>query len=413
MLQENKIKLKDLYEQIEQTMLELGYSQSSISNYYRVWKQLKEFSKTEYYESEICTNFLSEKFQNDPLVKTEKISKKQMFYLRAIKVLADYKNFGRFFRRKKTKKEIIWPDKFREPIQAYINQLVINDKTSRYIYRNKRNFKDLILYLDKISVKSFDEIKPEHLSRYISSLVGYAPGTIAHKISIFRCFFKYLYRNKYIVYPLAQSLPKSPRFSGKNLPTVWSKNDIEKIINIIDRGNPTGKRNYAIILLVAKLGLRVGDVRNLQLTDIKWKKNQIKIIQNKTKKSISLPLLEDVGWAIIDYLKNGRPVTQTKNVFVRHQAPFLPFSKNNNLHNVISKYISKAGIPVKKKSKIGMHSLRHSLATELMQNHVELPTISEILGHSSVETTRQYLKVSLSTLRQCALDVDVITDEKE
>jgi len=412
-MEENKIKLTDLFKQIEQTMIESGYSQSAINNYHWVWKQLKEFSKNKYYDSKISTDFLSKKFQNDPLNKTEKISKKQMFYLRAIKVLADYKNFGKFFRRKKTKKEIIWPEKFREPIEAYINQMILNDKTSRYIYRNKRNFKDLILYLDKISVKSFNEIKPEYLSAYISSLVGYAPGTIAHKISIYRCLFKYLYINEYIVYPLAESLPKAPRYLRKTLPTIWSKEDIEKVIKVIDRGNPTGKRNYAIILLIANLGLRVGDVRNLELTDIKWKKNQINIIQNKTKNPISLPLLEDVGWGIIDYLKNGRPITQTKNVFVRHNAPFLPFSKNNNLHNIISKYIAKAGIPVEKKSKIGMHSFRHSLATELMQNKVELSTISEILGHSSVETTRQYLKVNLTTLRQCALNVDVTIDEKE
>lgn len=117
--------------------------------------------------------------------------------------------------------------------------------------------------------------------------------------------------------------------------------------------------------------------------------------------------MEDVGWAIIDYLKNGRPVTDCPNIFIRHQAPFMPFSSNNTLYGMITRIISKAGISTEKRTRVGMHSLRHSLASELMKNNVEINTISDILGHFDPETTRHYLRVNLSALRQCALNVEM------
>ena len=200
-------------------------------------------------------------------------------------------------------------------------------------------------------------------------------------------------------------------FARKSLPTVWSAEEIEKILKAVDRCNPSGKRDYAIILLVARLGLRIGNVRDLKLYDINWQTNQINIMQNKTNEPISLPLMEDVGWAIIDYLKNGRPITDCPNVFVRHQAPFMPFSSKNSLFSMLTRIISKAGVATEKRARAGMHSLRHSLASELMKNNVEINIISDILGHCTPETTRHYLRVNLPALRECALNVEVVPND--
>jgi len=408
-MQQNQVKLSDLCHQLEQTLLGYGYSNDSLWRYKGIFSELRDFAGEENYSQKICSDFLTEKLQiTGGFVEKGKHSKNQMLYLRTIRTLADYYNFGTIFRRKEINELILWREAFRRSMENYVNySIVVKRLSQRHIHKTEVLTKDLILYLDTVGVHCFENIKAEHVSGFVASLVGYAPATVAGKISILRMLFQYLYLNECISFPLAEGLPKVFNFARTTLPAVWSSEEIEKILKAVDRGNPCGKRDYAMILLIARLGLRIGNVRDLKLSDINWNTNQIQIIQNKTNEPLTLPLMEDVGWAIIDYLKNGRPVTNCSNVFVRHQAPFMPFSSNNNLHGMIAKIISKAGIAPEKRARVGMHSLRHSLASELMKNNVEINVISDILGHCDPETTRHYLRVDLPALRQCALSVEV------
>ena len=161
-----------------------------------------------------------------------------------------------------------------------------------------------------------------------------------------------------------------------------------------------------MILLVARLGLRVSDVIRLEFDNLKWEKNCIQLLQYKTNEPLILPLFEDVGQAIIDYVKNGRPTSDLKFVFITHKPPFQKFSDNNHLYSMFNKYLYKAGIEVTPEKNHGMHSLRHSLATELLRKEIPLPVISEILGHRSLETTMQYLRIDTEQLRCCTLVED-------
>jgi site-specific recombinase XerD len=332
-----------------------------------------------------------------------KYSKTQMYYVRTVRSLEEYYLYESFFRRKNVPEKINWPVQFKIPVESFISQLAINGNSSQNINRYINNIRELITYLNKYEVDSLDSVTSTHISKYISSLIGYAPRTIQTKISVLRVFLKYLYLNEFIGTALWSCLPKVQGVCRTKIPTVWSQDEIQKILNVIDMGNPTGKRDYAIILLVSKTGLRCGDVINLKFSDIDWDKHEINITQGKTKNTLTLPLLPDVGWAIIDYLKNGRPTTSSQNVFVRHLAPFEGMSNASALYGRITKYIWQAGIPVEHKERIGMHSLRHSLASTLLQNNVELNIISNILGQEDPETTRHYLNVNLEALRQCPI----------
>lgn len=176
------------------------------------------------------------------------------------------------------------------------------------------------------------------------------------------------------------------------------------MLDVIDRGNPAGKRDYAIILLVARLGLRTLDIKHLKLDNLKWSDNRIELIQSKTSGVLSLPLLPDVGWAIIDYLKNGRPKVECPYVFLRHLAPLEPFSDQDRLHQIVVKYMRLAKIPISPQKKKGMHSLRHTLASRLLEKNTPLSVISDILGHVSSDSTAVYLKVNVDMLRECALN---------
>jgi integrase len=116
-----------------------------------------------------------------------------------------------------------------------------------------------------------------------------------------------------------------------------------------------------------------------------------------------LPLFEDVGSALIDYIKNGRPPTDIDCIFITHRPPFRAFNENNHLYGMFNQYLRRSGIVVTPEKNHGLHSLRHSLASELLRKEIPLPVISEILGHKSLETTMQYLRTDTEQLRYCTL----------
>ena len=186
------------------------------------------------------------------------------------------------------------------------------------------------------------------------------------------------------------------------IPSVWTVDELKKLIAAIDRGNPKGKRDYAIILLACCLGIRCTDIKNLKMDDFCWEEKKLVFIQSKTKTPLSLPLTQEIGWAVIDYLKYGRPKIDDPHVFVRHLAPFLPFSEGDHLHQLIKKYMELGHIPTLKKKR-GMHSLRHTMASVLLEKDTPLSTISDILGHIDTESTAVYLKVDIKKLKECSL----------
>ena len=187
---------------------------------------------------------------------------------------------------------------------------------------------------------------------------------------------------------------------------MWDPGEVARILEAIDRGNPCGKRDYAIILLIARLGLRGVDVKRLEFADFDWPGNRLFVVQAKTGHRVQLPLLKEVGWAVIDYIRHGRPACDCPQVFLRHTAPIGPFSDQDHLHQILVKHARVAHVPVSEKRRHGMHSLRHTLATRLMEDGTPVEQIADILGHQSVQSTGVYLKSSLGLLAKCALDPD-------
>lgn len=165
-----------------------------------------------------------------------------------------------------------------------------------------------------------------------------------------------------------------------------------------------GKRDYAIILLACRLGLRCTDIKNLTIDNFRWEDKKLIFVQSKTRTTLSLPLTPEVGWSVIDYLKYGRPNVESRCIFVRHLAPFLPFSEGDHLNQIIAKYIRLAHLSILRK-KTGMHSLRHTLASLLLESDTPLPFISDILGHIDTESTAVYLKIDIKRLKECPLDL--------
>ncbi|NWK97350.1 integrase [Sphingobium lactosutens] len=249
------------------------------------------------------------------------------------------------------------------------------------------------------------------IEAFVVTLTGYQAKTVEQKMCAVRSFLRFAARQGRVEADILNAVPTVKSSKQARVPSVWDAADVTKILDAIDRGNPCGKRDYAIITLVTRLGLRSIDVKRLELDDFDWPGNQLWVRQAKTGRRIQLPLLKDVGWAVIDYIRHGRPTADYRQVFLRHTAPIGPFTDQDHLYQILCKHARVAHVALSDKRRHGMHSLRHTLATRLMEGGTPIEQIADILGHQSVVSTGVYLKTSLGLLRRCALDPDVTSEE--
>ena len=249
------------------------------------------------------------------------------------------------------------------------------------------------------------------IGAFVATLAGYQAKTVEHKLCAVRSFLRFAAREGLVDGAVLEAVPAAKSTRQARVPSVWDPADVAKILEAVDRGNPCGKRDYAIILLITRLGLRGIDVKRLRFADLDWPGNRLSVVQAKTGHRVQLPLLKDVGWAIIDYIRHGHPPSECPQVFLRHTAPIGPFSGQDHLHQILVKHARAAHVTLGEKRRHGMHSLRHTLATRLLEHGTPIEQISDILGHQSITATGAYLKSSLRLLAQCALDPDAPASE--
>ena len=260
-----------------------------------------------------------------------------------------------------------------------------------------------LFFLDK-GADTFSMVTRDMINDFIKYLAPYSTTYVSENLRMLRRLCLYAYQNDYHAEDLSSCIPFVKNIRQQRLPAVFTEDEIEKILSSFDRENPMGKRNYAIFLLAARMGLRSCDIKALEFSFINWTEKTLAFTQKKTKKYLTLPLPDDVGWAIIDYLKNGRPISDSKYVFIQHKPPYGQYT---DLRNVLVKQMRKAGIETPANKRIGMHCFRHSLATTMLENGVSLPVISQTLGHADIASTEVYLRINVSQLKLCALEVEL------
>jgi site-specific recombinase XerD len=244
------------------------------------------------------------------------------------------------------------------------------------------------------------------IGSFVATLAGYQFKTVEQKLCALRSFLRFAIGDGLVDAAVLAAVPTVKSRKQTRIPSVWDPAEVIRILDAVDRGNPCGKRDYAIILLITRLGLRSIDVKRLEFADLDWPGNRLSVVQAKSGRRVWLPLLKDVGWAVIDYVRSGRPTSDCRQVFLRHTAPIGPFSDQDHLEQILVKHARVAHVPISQKRRHGMHSLRHSLATRLLEDGTPIEQIADILGHQSVASTGVYLKSSLGLLARCALDPD-------
>lgn len=399
--------LTKLLENLEQELLRLGYTKGSLTFYQNRWKKLLRFAKEKkemYFSERLGIAFIEKYFNILEKDFEGTLTQAEVQNLRVIRMLGDFQLHGSILRRYYKHKEILTDPYFIE-ICNRLNQHCLEKEysfvTIGHYVKQAGRFLD---YAVSQEVQSCREITLILINNYINTLAGYTYKTVEQNLCSLRAFFRFLYQNEIIDTDFSAKIPMIQARKQNRIPSVWSAEDLKKLIEAIDRGSPMGKRDYAIIILACRLGLRCADIKNLKMEDFHWEDKKLIFVQSKTRTPLSLPLTPEIGWVVIDYLKYGRPKVDTKNVFVRHMAPFLPFSKENHLCQIIKKYMRLAHLPTLKK-KTGMHSLRHTLASVLLERNTPLPLISDILGHVDTESTAVYLKVDIKKLKECPLEL--------
>lgn len=276
------------------------------------------------------------------------------------------------------------------------------------IISNNQILHKFLDFLDKEKVAESSGITPSHVTKFLGRYSTAKPKYVATILSVMRNYLSFLYQQGFTKEELSKSLPKVRIMRNAFIPYTWNTEDVKKLLGAVDRADPKGKRDYAILLMVVRLGLRVSDIRGMKLSSLNWNRKTITFIMQKTKRPIELPLLDDIGWAVIDYLKNGRPQTPSDRVFVRHRAPFDAFGENESFWRDMHRYMVKAGLDIPLDVHCGMHSLRSTLARNMLEANAPLPVISETLGHQNINTTSIYFKIDISGLRRCALDPEEV-----
>lgn len=377
------------------------YAESQIEAYNRIWKKLLKYTanhKSEPFNEDFRQRFLSEEYG------PEMESRDSMYVItRAINMLSDYVYFRVIFRQYCTPKTT-FSEEYKEAFQSFIdNEKMRNlsELSMKSLFVRLIRFHD---YLVDSGIQNLKQLTPEIIRLYVLSLARYSTTYTSETLRILRRFMEYIYENRFCPVLYADCIPHVKNLRQQKLPTIFTTEEIQKILDVVDRSNPIGKRDYAIILLATRTGLRSSDIRKLSYENIDWDSKTINLIQQKTKKSLSLPLTDDVGWAIIDYLKNGRPKTAVQNIFVSHNSPYGELS---SLGNTVPRYMRRAGMKSPENKRIGMHSFRHSLATRMLENDISLPIVSQTLGHADIHSTEVYLRISIKQLAKCGLEVDL------
>lgn len=322
--------------------------------------------------------------------------------IRSIQVLNDYQELGYIRTKRTTPVEHPLFGEIGSQMQKHIENLQKLHRHKGTINRNRVYMNRFLVYLEKCGVNKVKDIQDRHIAGFLSSPETNNP----HVISTLRVMFRFWHTNGTTTTDLTDSLiPFRPRRKEK-IPSFYSKEEVGLFERAIDRTSGIGKRNYALFILASRLGLRASDIASLKFSNVDWENNEIRLYQYKTGNPISLPLLPEVGNAIIDYLKYGRRKSESQKIFLSERVPYGDIT-SLTVCAAISTIMVKSGVSIEGR-RHGPHSLRHSLASRLLEQETPMPVISETLGHSTSQTTMGYLRIDITSLLKCSISIPCV-----
>lgn len=391
-------------------MEENGFSPTTVIYHMRTWRSIYAFAKSmgiENYSAELAEQYMREKYHmalGEKQLDGERLSPYMQQKVRSIEALTNFYLHGFVPKIKHSHGvDIQWPTEYEEICRKYLEYIKGCEYQKQTLRKHELDLSRFAAFLHSRNVLP-ENIEAVHLYQYFTTLTHLSKSNLAAIKSTLNRSLKFFYKEQVTKEDLSVYLPRIRYYAKAKIDKIWSEDEVKAMLETIDRSNALGKRDYAIMLIAANLGFRTCDIINLKISDFAWNQGCISIIQQKTGEPLTLPITESVGKAVIDYWKNGRPETCAEELFVEHVLPYQKLT-HGIIYHMFNKYYESSGITVPDTRAHGLHSLRHSLASRLLEKDVPVNVISNILGHVDSNTAKAYIQVDIEKLRQCSLEV--------
>ncbi len=299
----------------------------------------------------------------------------------------------------------IVPDPHGPLLSAYLDHLRqvrgLEPKTCEGLLVAARRI--LVWYNDQVPDQPFSAMTGEHVLALVEHLLSLSTNdhTRSSTTSHTRTFLRFLRWSDLNSQDLARFVPQTPCWRLAHLPPRLSWKDVRRVIDAIDVRTPSGARDRALLLLLATTGLRNKELRSLELQNIHWRSAELLVRRTKARHDRVVPLLEEAGAALAEYVLHARPKIDSQRVFLSCVAPVGPFRSSSPVSRIVRSRLERSGVELPRVA--GAHLVRHSLATELVRQRRPINEVADLLGHRSIDTTAIYVKVALPQLADVAL----------
>lgn len=397
------MRIEELCREVVNAKLEAGYLESN------VWTGYSEFYSP---LISFCRNCGEDEFSPEIIARYREYSYERMergeikehryrTIMAGVRQLVEFNETGKLYWEAQAKES-----KF--PISEYYSELLEQFLKSEQFHQNTRGdviwaSKRYFSWLMAEGFETLDNVGVVQIQKYLCECHDHLKETSIHNILLYlKKLYRFLKDSGYSDHDYKELLSMKICRESKVLPAA-APEDVNAVLNILDMGTVTGRRDYAIILLGWVMGLRAVDIIRLKLTDIDWKKGEIRVLQRKTSVPVILPLTKDVGEALQEYILNWRPKCDYQEIFLRIRPPFRPFKDAVCIGDQYDVYCYRAGIKRMPFDGKGFHSLRRAVGKNMITSGVSVNTVSQVLGHTAMNSAKKYISLDAKNLKECAL----------
>ena len=388
----------------DRLLADSGRPETSVGHYRRVWVAFGRFCDREGVVEPVPDHITM--FLIDDGADVSALTAWQRFKRRAVTCLFAIDETGAFPGPVGTKKQGV-PAQFADELGAYEQWLASRRLASSTVSKKRWALVRFLRFLDGAGVPALAALRATDAYRFLATGGGWTSSTRTTVLFVLREYLRFGVERGVVDPSLGALFPVIVANPEAVLPSVFTPGEVATALDRLDTvpsRDPWVRRDRAVFLLAAVLGMRVGNIAALRLSQIDWHTRRISVPQVKTGRRVDLPMPEEVMLALLDYVKHDRHADDDDHVFLRAQAPFGPHPSARAFYHVVANAFARAGIDVTGR-RHGPHALRHSLASNMLAGGTSYPAIGAVLGHAGVESTRPYLRIDVEHLRGLALEV--------
>lgn len=396
--------IKALVEACGHELEEMEYGICRRRRIEQYWAEFVQWMERKGYEEltpEIGSQYCFEVIGSDILPVADK---RDQLRLRSIRMLVSYQRDGYFEFRTPSVAQRVFRGESGKLMESYLDNIRNVQQFAEYTIAEKRlRLYEFNVYLEELGMPVEGITTQTVLGFWAKE--GYSLSKKRYLSTTLKQFLRYLHDNGITAKDMSSIIEPVNR-EGQKVPATYTEDEIRRMLLAVERGSAIGKRDYIVLLLAAEYGWRASDIVNFRFNWIDWDRSMIAFDQHKTGTAVQYPLLSSIGNAIVEYVKNGRPDTGAQEIIVAHDTVNRGKKLSTpTIHSIVTRYIKTANIEDWQHRKHGPHSLRFSLATNLLKKNVSIPIISTILGHQTTESTKRYISLDIDQLKKCALPI--------